>query len=396
MKNVFYFRRICQIGGTEQFLYEIAKKYHLWDITIYFDEADKWQLNRLRKYVRCIRRIPGERVKCDKAFLNFNIDMINDLDCDNIYFVCHAIFVELGYRPPTHPKIKGVIAVSYYAQNSYFEHEGIMPEVCYNPLTLEEKEKVIHLVAATRLNDATKGGDRMIKFIRACDSYCERTGRHYIFHIFANGVEKSPSKNVCIMEPRVDVRPYIADSDYLVQLSNNMETYCYSINEALGYGVPVITTPLTVMNELPISDDMRLILDWDMKNVDDVVKDMFERERVPFKYTPPSDRWDEILEKGESTYMADMKKKYVVKAVDFAGKVIDKYTGTYWKPNIEYTIDAKRMQEIEDFEDENPTYCLVDVIKVIDIDGNESKPKRRKKRNEDSQPEDQQAEAVQE
>lgn len=396
MKNVFYFKKICQIGGTEQFLYEIAKKYHDWDITVYYDEADKWQLSRLRKYVRCVRRIPGEKVKCDKAFLNFNINMINDLDCDDISFVCHAIFVELGYKPPTHPKIKRVIAVSNYAKESYFEHEGIMPEVCYNPLTLEDKEKVLHLIAATRLNDETKGGKRIMRFIKACDDYCERTGRHYIFHIFANGDVKSPSKNVCIMQPRVDVRPYIADSDYLIQLSNDMETYCYSINEALGYGVPTVTTPLTVLKELPVSDGMCLILDWDMKNVDEVVKDMFERERVPFKYTPPSDRWNELLEKGESTYMADLKKKYIVKAVDFAGKVVDKHTGKYWKANEEYTIDAARMQEIEDFEDENPTYCLVEVIKVIDADGKEEKPKRRRKKNEDSQPEDQQAEAVQE
>ena len=27
MKNLFYFRKINKIGGTEQFLYEIAKKY---------------------------------------------------------------------------------------------------------------------------------------------------------------------------------------------------------------------------------------------------------------------------------------------------------------------------------------------------------------------------------
>ena len=53
------------------------------------------------------------------------------------------------------------------------------------------------------------------------------------------------------MKPRVDVRPYIADADYVLQLSNDMETYCYTINEALGYGVPIVTTPLTVVKELP-------------------------------------------------------------------------------------------------------------------------------------------------
>ena len=40
MKNLFYFRKINAIGGTEQFLYEIAKKYNDYDITVLYDEAD--------------------------------------------------------------------------------------------------------------------------------------------------------------------------------------------------------------------------------------------------------------------------------------------------------------------------------------------------------------------
>ena len=63
--NIFYFKRICAIGGTEQYLYEIAKKYHMYDITVFYDEADMYQLQRLRKFVRCRQRIPGQIVKCE-------------------------------------------------------------------------------------------------------------------------------------------------------------------------------------------------------------------------------------------------------------------------------------------------------------------------------------------
>ena len=68
MKNIFYFRVISRIGGTEQFLYEIAKKYKDWDITVFYDSADPSQLKRLRKFVRCKQRVKGEKVVCDKAF----------------------------------------------------------------------------------------------------------------------------------------------------------------------------------------------------------------------------------------------------------------------------------------------------------------------------------------
>ena len=104
------------------------------------------------------------------------------------------------------------------------------------------------------------------------------------------------------MQPRIDVRPYIASADYVLQLSNDMETYCYTINEALGYGVPIITTPLSVVKELPIDDNMIIKLDWDCKNVDEVAKQIFEKEVKPFQYKIPKDNWNNILDKTKSTY----------------------------------------------------------------------------------------------
>ena len=100
MANIFYFRKISAIGGTEQFLYEIAKKYKDYDITIYYDEADINQLKRLKKLVRCRKHIKGEKVKCEKAFLNFNLDMIDDIEAKDYYFVSHANWEEIGYKPP--------------------------------------------------------------------------------------------------------------------------------------------------------------------------------------------------------------------------------------------------------------------------------------------------------
>lgn len=117
MKNIFYFKKISKIGGTEQFLYEIAKKYNEYDITIYYDEADETQLNRLKKLVRCKKRNKGKVVKCDKAFFNFNIDMIDEIEAKEYYFVCHANYEQIGYKPPIeNKKITHYIAVSQFAK----------------------------------------------------------------------------------------------------------------------------------------------------------------------------------------------------------------------------------------------------------------------------------------
>ena len=321
--NIFYFRKICKIGGTEQFLYEIAKKYKDYDITIFYDQADEIQLQRLRKLVRCKKRIKGEIVKCNKVFFNFNLDMIDDIEAEEYYFVGHANYEELGYKPAVdHKKLTHFIGVSQFSTDKldeWGERLGVNTNTirCYNPLTLEPKQKLIHLVSACRLDDEVKGGKRTLKLIEALDKYCAKNNRNYIWTIFTNPTKiKVDSPNVVLMKPRIDVRPYIADADYVLQLSNDMETYCYTINEALGYGVPIVTTPLSILKELPITDNEHIILDWNCNNVDEVAKQIFEKEVKPFEYIPPEDEWNKLLAEGKSLYKEEMKMKYLVEATD--------------------------------------------------------------------------------
>lgn len=346
--NLYYFKRICAIGGTEQFLYELAKKYHKYDLTIMYDECDLGQLLRLRKLVRCVRRKVGEKYYAKKAFYNFNIDAIEQVEAEEHIFVCHAIYQELGYQPPIqHPKLTKIIGVSKYAKEKILEQEAIQDvekpvEWCYNPLTLEKPKKVVRLVSACRLEDRTKGGERTMKLIEALDRYCERTGRNYLWTIFTNSAPATmTSPNVMIMKPRVDVRPYIADSDWLVQLSNNMETYCYSINEALGYGVGVVTTPLTVLKEFNIPKCAEILLDWECENIDEVVEQIF-RPRKKFAYKPPKDGWEGILalEPRNYTYKPQ---NVLVKALKAYYDIELEKNVSPWTPPFEVEVERAKM-----------------------------------------------------
>ena len=128
------------------------------------------------------------------------------------------------------------------------------------------------------------------------------------------------------MKPRIDVRPYIANADYVLQLSNDMETYCYTINEALGYGVPIVTTPLSILNELPITNNEHIVLNYDCSNADEVAKEIFEKEVKPFTYEPPKDNWSKLLAKGKPNYKYEPFKK--IKA---------KVKNIYWDENIKRT-----------------------------------------------------------
>lgn len=115
------------------------------------------------------------------------------------------------------------------------------------------------------------------------------------------------------MKPRTDVRAFISNANYVLQLSNDMETYCYTINEALSYGVPIVTTPLSILKELPITNNEHIVLDYDCTNVDDVAKQIFEKEVRSFTYEPPKDNWNKLLAKGKSTYKYEPFKKIKTK-----------------------------------------------------------------------------------
>lgn len=313
-KNIFYFRKISRIGGCEQFLFEIAKKYHNRDITIFYSEADGEQLARLKKFVRCEKFT--KPIECEKAFYNFNLDIIEQVTAKEHIFVCHANYEELGYKPPiTNPKITKVIGVSEFSTNKIKEYIKLLglkleTKTCYNPLTIEPKQDVKILVSACRLDDKVKGGQRTLKLISALDQYAKEHNKNYLWLIFTNPISFNiESQNVCIMKPRIDVRPFLANADYVLQLSNDMETYGYTINEALSYGVPIVTTPLSILKELPITDNEHIVLNYDCTNVDDVARQIFEKEVEPFAYEPPKDNWDKILAKGKSTYKYEPFKK---------------------------------------------------------------------------------------
>lgn len=334
--NLYYFRVISRIGGTEQFLYELAKKYHKYDLTIMYDDADFDQLARLQKLVRCIRRKRDKIYYTEKAFYNFNIDAIDKIEAKEHIFVSHAIYAELGYYPPIdHPKIDKLLGVSKYAEHQIKKQEAVQnvdkPVVqCYNPLTLEKPDKVLHIISACRLEDKTKGGDRTMKLIEALDRYCEKHGTHYLWTIFTNSTRDSiDSPNVAVMKPRPDVRPYIADSDWLVQLSNDMESYCYSIQESLGYGVGVVTTPLSVLKEFKIPENSNIVLDWDCSNVDEVAKKMFEQDGSCDGYKPPKDSWSKLLVKKPSDYTYKEQKMLVKPITNYYDIELQKHVGPF-------------------------------------------------------------------
>lgn len=295
-KNIFYFYYINAIGGIETFFYNIAKKYNDFDIVVYYQFGDEEQIKRLKKYVR-VKKYNGEKIKCNKAFFNFNLDIIDNVDAKEYIQILHGDYKAMGIKPPINPKINKYLGVSKQVCKTFEEITGIKCELAYNPMAIDKPKKVLTLISATRLT-AEKGKKRMIQLMHKLDN----ANIPYIWYIFTDDGQAIVNPHIIYMKPRLDIINFIAKADYLVQLSDN-EGYCYSVAESLCVGTPVIVTDIPVLKEIGVKDGKNgFILDFDLSNVD--VKKIY-KGLPAFEYEPIKDSWDKIFAKGPSTYKQD-------------------------------------------------------------------------------------------
>lgn len=164
MTNIFYFKSISEIGGIETFLYYLSKLYKNYDVTIIYDYANREQLARLKKNVKCIK-FSGQEIECEKAFLNYNLDIIDKVKAKEYYQIIHGDYKATGIQCNTNTKITKYLAVSKIAGESFYQKTGIKPEIIYNPLNIDKPKKILKLISATRLTNE-KGYNRMIKLAK--------------------------------------------------------------------------------------------------------------------------------------------------------------------------------------------------------------------------------------
>lgn len=298
--NVFYVPHFNIIGGIETYCYELAKKYKDKDITfVYSDEtSDRQQLNRIRKLCRVIK-IPynsPNKIKCKRLFVMYRCKL--DLfEADEIYQIIHADYEAQHLTPNLDERINKHYAVSKSVAEAYERISNVKVGVCYNPLSVNKPQKILKLISATRLTKE-KGKDRMIKLAELLN----QNNIPFEWRIFTNDSLPITSKNVIYMQPRLDILNYIADADYLVQLSDT-EAWSYSVLESLSVGTPVIVTPIPCFVEMGIKNgENGYILPFNMNDID--VKEIYEK--IPkFTFKAPADIYDKLLIDSKSTYKPD-------------------------------------------------------------------------------------------
>lgn len=349
--NLFYISNFNVIGGTETYIYEIAKKYKDKDITVLYKTGDPNQIKRLKKYVRVIK-YKEQEIKCKKAFFNYDIDLIDEIQAEEYIQVIHAMYKTNDLTPHTHPKFNKYLAVSKAAADEWEELTGIKPEVCRNVLSIsdDENKNVLMLISATRLT-YEKGLDRM----RILSRLFEDAGMPYLWFIFTDSRDKIDSPNVIYLKPTLNIRPYlkmIVGKGYGVQLST-CEGDCFFTRECEAFGLPLICTPIPSFKEQGLEDGKNCYyVPFDMEGID-----VYKFLNIPtYKGYIGEDRWDEMLVNIPSYYEKEKNMKVKVKViVPFS----DKYTGELYEENQEITITKERYEEILEVDE------LVELIEEV-------------------------------
>lgn len=303
--NVFYYENIKRIGGVENSLYQLAKKYHKdYDITIVYKTCDPLQLMRLQQYVRCVKW-DGQIINCEKCFYGYHCSIITSVNAKEHILVVHTDYkaqFELGIKRssdlPRHPKITRYICVSDLAKNSFEELMNTKADRCYNVFVKEKRDKVWHFVTWGRI-DEQKGSKMYAKFIEMLDGI---PNFKYDLTVFSDGTIPTTSKNVIKMAPRLDVLDYVNGHYDAGIFFSKHESFGYSPLECLSLGIPVIVSDLPAYREIGVNDGNGILIKNDLSNLD--IESIITRLKkgFTFKYEPPKDDWDKFLVKGKPTY----------------------------------------------------------------------------------------------
>lgn len=331
--NIFYIPHFNIIGGVETYAYELAKKYKDYDITFMYSypTSDPKQIKRLRQYARVIKEEPGVIYKCKNLFISYN-PKIDIFDAENIYYIIHANYKIQNLRPFVDDRITAYYGVSKWVAKDYEEISNQKVGVAYNPITVEKPKKVLKLISATRLTKE-KGKDRMIKL----GEELNKSGIPYIWLIFTNDTKEIQNENIVYMQPRLDIRNYIAEADYLVQLSDT-EAYSYSVLESLLLGTPVITTPIPSFKEMGV---IGYTIDYNMENIP--INDIYNKIPKVESFKAPKDIYDKLLDKTKNNY--DPNEIVKVKALRSFDDIVE---NKHRVKNEEFEVKMSRAEELKE------------------------------------------------
>lgn len=360
--NAYYFRSILKIGGIESHLYYMAKKYGMYEITVFYREGDTAQINRLREYVSCVKLVDGDRIKCTNLFCCFNKEVLDFCEAERKYLVLHGDYLDMVQRGqlsksfiPKDDRIDTYLGVSHRVCESWEKLTGIPAEFVGEPV-LPDTERPLLFLSATRLS-AEKGWGRM----KVLAESMLANGINFIWFVLTDSPRENPPKGMMFLPTRLDIASFMSLFDAYIQLSDS-EGFCLSAVESLLANTPVIGTDLPVFHEIGLNKKNSILIKHDMSDIP--YDDIRNIRKKKFKYVQPEDRWENYLDHKPSRYKVY---KYRVRATDqwqIRG-INDIECGRVRSEGEEFVVSESRYDDILRFENIYHTK-MIELVETIE------------------------------
>ena len=301
-KNAIYMGLGCNgcFNGYISWLKNIGRCFSdKYDITILYQEMPKKTYDDLSKYFRCIKVNRNINYVCERFATTYSDFFYpkNMFVTDQSYMFIHGNMSDYENVRKFYDDIYDhYVAVSKIAQKKakgYFPTDNI--ECIFNPYKLDKEALKPHLrlISAFRYSQI-KRPDRVEKMAKLMDEM----DIPYTWNLFTDTKENTSNSGLIYRKRVPNPLPYIADSDYLVLLSDS-ESMGYCVIEAMSVNTKVVVTPLEAYDELGLNDDNAIIIPFDYfetKNEDklkEVILRMYNEKDKKIKYKIDESLWED-------------------------------------------------------------------------------------------------------
>ena len=259
---VMYIGNAHKIGGVETFIYTFCKEMcELYDIiVVYSEHMDAMQIARLAEFVQVMRN-PNKVIVCDTLISNrITDDVPQNIKYKRKIQMCHTCQMKENYQIK-----KGwddIVFVSQVAADS-FREQAPEYKVIHNLTSTEKPRKTLLLISAQRMT-YEKGEQRIIDLAETFT----RNNIPFLWIVFTKSKLSKHVPGVVVADPTLYAKDFFKRADYVVGLSD-IEAYGYTLVEAMQSGVPVLTTPISVLDEIGFKDGVNgYIVPFDAKEAD--------------------------------------------------------------------------------------------------------------------------------
>lgn len=340
MHVIIYLEYINEIGGIETWVYNLCSQlFPYYRLSVLYKEAAVSQLLRLADVAELIRWDSKTQYECDVLINNTNWRPTpNNIKYNKKYTMIHSDYNYTKNVLDVHlaPTDGEYLSVTQFAADQLFDVYGIRATAIEGLFAKQSvTHRILHLVSATRLS-REKGWERMKMLM----SELRRANIRFDWRLFTTS-QVPDEPELIKMEPTLDIMDYLADADYVVQLSDT-ESLCCTVREALMCGTPVIVTDIPAFHDLIQDGYNGYKLPLDMNEVP--VRNIYEHIPNDFKYTEDTKgllkQWTDAIGKPSATKLK--------KPVHLPMKVralIDYYDvelGRYVKTGEEFEVSYKR------------------------------------------------------